>query len=662
MTFPAGGYATQVAAEADSLLAYVTFNEATAADTDPLGDNINGDWDTLVSGTGASVVSGMFSNATNFPSSATSAVGGSSLATTYNEWGLGFWVKNVTNDLTTTALLLDLSGGGYSLSLSMQTNGLVNALFHDGISETPIILQSTTAIDDGSWHHIGLTAQGLTVRLYIDGVSEDTDLDFDGMNAKPFHTIEWVGSSEGVFQLDDAGFWNRALVLGEYEDIYDSGTGAPLIQLEESPFERVLEESLEEGGATSYLMPVMNETLAEILDQLDSLGLGNISNLTLAEALTIEALFTSPESITVAESMTATDALTYTWYILRELSEAMETQDELPIPPYAKLMAETLLAVSVPTSMAIFDRGLEEDLVMADLYAIAWHKGLTETLEQSDDTDGLRRLIASLAETMYSTDVTTANRIADEVITEALSLADACLRFFEMIAAENLSIAHTQVVDAKFGNELVEALETADSASDNYGFSIVIAEEFTASDGATAGAILNHVIEEGMAFLNITPVINGGTYSGWVMNPETFAVWNYENYNFNSFAAANNEVYGAATDGIYLMDANTDAGVSIESRLTTAAIDFGTKNLKQVPQVYLGMTSDGTIVLKVKVDNKADVWYEATPVESYEHTHMVKLGKGLVGRNWQFSLVTKDNSSIDIESLEFYPVVFKRKR
>jgi len=231
-----------------------------------------------------------------------------------------------------------------------------------------------------------------------------------------------------------------------------------------------------------------------------------------------------------------------------------------------------------------------------------------------------------------------------------------------LIAAESLSIAHTQVVEAKFGNELVEAIEAADSATDNYGFSVVIAEEFTAADGATAGAILNHVIEEGMAFLNITPVINGGTYSGWVMNPETFSVWNYENYNFNSFATANNEVYAAATDGLYRISGSDDDGVDIESRLTTAAIDFGTKNLKQVPQVYLGMTSDGTIVLKVRVDNKYDVWYEATPVEDYQHTHMVKLGKGLVGRNWQFELVTKDNSSIDMESLEFYPVVFKRKR
>jgi len=675
MTFPVGGYTDTASAGVDSLVAYLNFNELSGDDKDDWMPAAYFDcYATGYEGDGTQIAAGMWGNALRF--SGNGGIGNwhaldINNTGTYTDFSVSTWMKFETGEVGATGTRLvwifeddgDYNGQEFYMKVDNSTGYLI---LYFGDWSDGATYNYNTNIKDDTWHLHNIVRDGNTLTWYIDGASVATltdAVDVGGITFFAYYDTEW-GSNRTNVVIDDFGLWGRALGATDISRLWNGGSGTSIEYLEVSPYSRVLEETMDQVDADEYYMAVENFLVEENLGGSEWLSFSTpyAHEFLVETGMNFSDVLHPAEVIELVESLEQSDLISYTWHILKVISESLEVVDDLPAPPYAYLMAETLLAASTPTAIGIFERGLTEELTMSDLYAIAWHKGLSEMINGSDSTENLRRLVASLVETMYSADVATANRISDEVCTEALSLADACLRFFEMMAAESMSIAHTQVVEAKFGNELVEALEAADSVSDNYGFSVVINEEFTASDDATAGAILNHIIEEGMAFLNITPVINGGTYTGWVMNPETFSVWNYENYNFNSFSAANGEVYGAATDGIYTMDSTTDDGVSIESRLTTAAIDFGTKNLKQVPQVYLGMTSDGTIVLKVKVDNKADVWYEATPVESYEHTHMVKLGKGLVGRNWQFSLVTKDNSSIDIESLEFYPVVFKRKR
>lgn len=145
--------------------------------------------------------------------------------------------------------------------------------------------------------------------------------------------------------------------------------------------------------------------------------------------------------------------------------------------------------------------------------------------------------------------------------------------------------------------------------------------------------------------------------SSWVMNPENYAISNYS-FGFTEAARFGNSYLMADDTGLYVLGGDTDNGTSIVSVLTTAGMDFGSTGLKQVPSVLLG--TDGTdFILQVSVDGKVTARYEINYLPSNLETKQIKIGKGLIGYNWQFKLITDNDFNLD--SFEFYPIVFKRK-
>lgn len=144
-----------------------------------------------------------------------------------------------------------------------------------------------------------------------------------------------------------------------------------------------------------------------------------------------------------------------------------------------------------------------------------------------------------------------------------------------------------------------------------------------------------------------------------VMNPENYAVSNYS-WGFTESAFFNNDYLHADDTGLYVLGGSTDDGENIVSTITTASMDFGADSLKQVPQVLLG-TNGTDVILKVSIDGKNSALYELSNQTPLLDTKRFKVGKGLIGTNWQFSLITNNNSNLDLDSFEFYPVVLKRK-
>ncbi|MBT8448783.1 MAG: hypothetical protein KJO69_03785, partial [Gammaproteobacteria bacterium] len=146
---------------------------------------------------------------------------------------------------------------------------------------------------------------------------------------------------------------------------------------------------------------------------------------------------------------------------------------------------------------------------------------------------------------------------------------------------------------------------------------------------------------------------------GWVMNPENYAITNYT-LGFTGAANFGSDYLFADDTGLYALEGTTDNGAEISSIITTAALDFGLDDIKQVPQVLLG-TNGTDLILKVSIDGEYTAIYRHEGLNSDLETKRFKIGKGLVATNWQFSLYTINNSNLNLDSFEFYPVVFKRK-
>jgi hypothetical protein len=176
----------------------------------------------------------------------------------------------------------------------------------------------------------------------------------------------------------------------------------------------------------------------------------------------------------------------------------------------------------------------------------------------------------------------------------------------------------------------------------------------------TANSLLQVLLEEGV-FFTTAPAETGSGFTTFVFNPPLNAVTEYTNYNFNSFAKLGEQYYGASEKGLYLLEGVLDDEDCIQVKIQTAAMDFGTSNLKQVSQMYLGVDQDGDIIMKVMIDGNAQSLYRLPVASNHLSTQRIKLSKGLVGRYFQFELITQDNTVFNLDSIEFYPMPFGRK-
>lgn len=173
-------------------------------------------------------------------------------------------------------------------------------------------------------------------------------------------------------------------------------------------------------------------------------------------------------------------------------------------------------------------------------------------------------------------------------------------------------------------------------------------------------ALFNYLVSEQFKMVGVT-VKKDTVISSYTYQPETTSVTTYSNYNFTSSARFHKEYLFANENGLYLYGANTDDGVPITSTITTPAYDFGTSNLKSVSQVYLGLSTDNVIIMKVRVDGKAEVTYRLNKRTTDLQTLQIDIGKGLIGRYFQFEIITQADN-FDLESIEFFPLNIGRKR
>lgn len=133
----------------------------------------------------------------------------------------------------------------------------------------------------------------------------------------------------------------------------------------------------------------------------------------------------------------------------------------------------------------------------------------------------------------------------------------------------------------------------------------------------------------------------------------------YTNYGFNSFAQFDGAHYGAKADGIYLLQGRTDAGQKVNASIDFGKTNFGSPMLKALPYCYLGVASDGKLLLKVTADKQTYV-YSLTASSEELKNQRFEPGRGL--RAAYFRLVLESDGDVfDLASIEFFPVELSRR-
>lgn len=341
-------------------------------------------------------------------------------------------------------------------------------------------------------------------------------------------------------------------------------------------------------------------------------------------------------------------------------------------------LIENLTLTSSLVTDVIF--GLGEDISASD--TLTTNAIVGNILNSSVSIDDVIRIILegsilddvtlTLSQSVY---VASLNRITDVVNStssldtklEALSqialtftVADAIIFGYFADVNENIDLTHTSLEIVEWFTKLIEGLTVSLTDSNILLLVGILADDFTVDDTSSFSQEVFETILEGITMISLSD--QDDTYSGWVLNPETFAIWNYDNYNFNSMATLGGTTFLANSSGLFTMEGTLDDTAFIESRLKTKAFDFGSSNLKQVPDMYIGMTLVGEMVIGVTTDERVNVKYKLTTPSTVQELQTVKLGKGLRGNLWQFELIDDGATQLDITSIEWVPIVFGRKR
>lgn len=150
------------------------------------------------------------------------------------------------------------------------------------------------------------------------------------------------------------------------------------------------------------------------------------------------------------------------------------------------------------------------------------------------------------------------------------------------------------------------------------------------------------------------------TSAAWAVNMRTDASTRYESYRFNSYARIGGKLYGAKPDGIYALEGADDQGQPVRWSLHLGEHDFGTRALKSVPTAYVGVASDGQVLLKVG-DGKSSYVYQMRRNDARMKTQRFDLGRGLRANYFTFELLGEDGGDFELDEVQFEVLPLARR-
>ena len=214
------------------------------------------------------------------------------------------------------------------------------------------------------------------------------------------------------------------------------------------------------------------------------------------------------------------------------------------------------------------------------------------------------------------------------------------------------TMADTYSVSRELAATVLEGLEASGSFDVIGSFSVellnnIVYNEFAAATKIKAG---------GVEVPGVDP-----DAQVWVVNTDTGATVQYDDYGFNSFFERDGEYFGVAEDGIYKLSGTTDAGLPINSLIDFGRSTFGTPQRKRLMNFYAAVISPQRMILRVEADGQTYTYDARSSSSTALKHHRFDLGRGLAGTHWRIEVLNRAGCDFDIESLEFEPVVLSRK-
>lgn len=173
----------------------------------------------------------------------------------------------------------------------------------------------------------------------------------------------------------------------------------------------------------------------------------------------------------------------------------------------------------------------------------------------------------------------------------------------------------------------------------------VTRERFTFSVGDTGAALFDPVSNTFVGVSAGCPAV--------AMHSETLTLTTFTEYGYNSFARVGGKSLGASAAGLFELAGDDDNGLPINATITLPPTDFGSSFVKAIDRLYVGYRSQADMVMQAVIDGDASFIY-TLPVSAQPGlaTQRIKLGRGLSGRYWQFTINNLDGTGFTLDTVD----------
>lgn len=148
----------------------------------------------------------------------------------------------------------------------------------------------------------------------------------------------------------------------------------------------------------------------------------------------------------------------------------------------------------------------------------------------------------------------------------------------------------------------------------------------------------------------------------WVVNLDSKASAQYgAEFDFTSFATFDGRTIGCRADGLYVLEGDDDAGQDIRASVSFGKHGLSGGQLSRVEAAYLGVASDGEMVLKVTQADGSEYLYAARRADAHQRTQRVDVGRGLRSSYFTFELFNTDGGDFELDKFQWRLVELTRK-
>lgn len=376
-----------------------------------------------------------------------------------------------------------------------------------------------------------------------------------------------------------------------------------------------------------------------------------LEDITLDEIL-IQKINSSP---IILENIELSKILSTSFPRYNTVTELLEI-DENIVPDTIANIVENIDLVSLALNGATLNISIIDSSKLNDTLFCIYPKGITESINLS---------LIELTQLSVSNTLTDSQSLSGLLSNKAVFYTEAT-GFFTLndsiaqieAILESLAVDDITTVLSRLYNEILENTQITPIDLNYISHYLLTGDNVVINDSSLSRHFASAFLEDGMNF-RIEVEFDNQEYSGWVMNPENYAVSTYS-FRFTDSAILGDKYLFSSPNGLYELGGNTDEEETIQSRIKTAAINFGDENVSQVRQAILGTDGD-RFILVVSNDDESTSHYELIAPSDGLSSKRIKIGKGLLGTRWQFELIHSREEIFQLSSMEFFPVVFKRK-